>query len=46
MVYCSGSSVFLIVLLQKTLTNIGLDTIIVAGIMPCTDYPGSVLPPV
>lgn len=39
-------SAFLIVLLQKTLINTGLDTIIVAGIIHLTDYQKSVLPPV
>lgn len=43
MVYCSGWSVFLVVLLQKTLINTGLDTIIVAGIIHLTDYQDSVL---
>lgn len=45
-VYCSGWSVSLIVPLQKTLINTGLDTIIVAGIIHLTDYRDSALPPV
>lgn len=46
MVYCSVWSAFLIVLLQKTLINTGLDTVIVAGIIHVTVYQDSVLPPV